>query len=669
MEDLDAELLAVTEGQKRSGRADLSENSGSSAGEFEGMMDSDAGEDDDDDAMLDADDDDDDDEFGLEDDDDDDDYGSKSKASRSRKKPSSSARSKKSKGKPRAKRKSSSKSAKSSAALPSDDEEEEDVFEYEYDENGYGDSADRERLARMNEIDRETLLTERVEARQKELEVWKMRLKLHARESGKARTAGPQRSARSSGRTKASSKSDALQALAEDKRKKTSRALDEVSDVDSEAERAPKREPREEKRSERRDEPGPMDDDEGPELRFADLFNPDKATSVLFMRRPKLIEVSQEPYFERLVVGLYTRVRSVNPADEDAYLLCRIVGVEKREAYSLPNGIRTNYHLRLQNGRDRRLFTIAMTSGSPPIEREFITYRTRTLETGNDLPRREEVDKLHKRAKDMLYGKRPIPTEEENKKHIANMELLYPSRVNWTRKRTEAQTALQIRRQELQNARRRGLEETVEKLEREVETLSNELKEIDANARQFGVKSEKTEVELFQSVAQRNMALNNTNDLLMAKRRNLEAEGGGIDPFARFDTTGQSYFSIKSKGGDSKDVKPDVESLKRSAKLKSMNDDWRSALKTWREGGKRRRISENAVDAAYGVELVGLDDFAKDFHVEKSDTTNGLQRAPPGIDSMYAEGTKKIHVTLPPNAKITTFEEWTKMRSNDFAAK
>lgn len=659
MEDLDAELLAVTEGQKRPGRADLSENSASSGGEFEGMEDSDAGDDDDDDPMLDQEDeDDDDDEFGLEEDDDQD-YAAKSKSRRRKKAPSSTARPKKSKPRPKPKRKPPSK--------PPSEDDDDDIFEYKYDADGYGDHADRERLASMNEVDRETLLTERVEARQKRYEVWNMRRELRARKSGKNRAAAANRGARSSARSKTSSKSDALQALVEDKRKKSSRALDEVSDADSEVERVPKRDLKDEKRDRGRDrdEPQGMDDDEGPELRYRDLVNEQVKTSSLFMRRQMLIDLSQEPYFERTVVGLFTRIRSFGDYDDpSSYLLCRIVGVEKRETYTLSDELKTNMHLRLQIGEGRRLFTILMTSGSHPTEKEFDVYRTRTLDAGLDMPRRDEVDKLVRRAHEMVYGRKPVPTEEENKKHIANMEVLYPSRVNWTRKRTEAQTALQIKRQELASVKDRGTEEAVEKVQSEVDDLRRELREIEANEKQFGVKSGKTDVSVFHTLARRNMALNTSNDLLMAKRRNLEADGGGIDPFARFDTTGQSYFSIKKKGGAAEDEKPNMGTKRKPVNAKHRQRDWRSVLKTWHEGGKRRRISENAVDPLFAGELVGLDDFSKEFPLAGNDSKkNAIQRVPPGVDAMYANGGKRSNFSLPKNAKVISFDEWTKMRT------
>lgn len=649
MEDLDAELLAVTERQKQSGRPDLSEGSASSGGEFEGMEDSDA-PDDDDDPMLDQEDEDDDDDFGL---DDDDEQYPKSK-SRTSKKPSKTTRPKKAKARPKPKRKPVSK--------PASDDDDDDIFEYKYDPDGYGDHADRDRLASMNEVDRETLLTERVEARQKQYEVWNMRREMRARQISKNRAAASSRGARSSARSKPTSKSDALQALAEDKRKKSSRALDDVSDADSEVERVPKRDAKDGKRtrSTEKDEPRGMDDDEGPELRYRDLVNDEKKTSCLFLRRHMLVELSQKPYFERTVVGLFARIRSFSDYDESSYLLCRIVAVEKGKVYSLSDSMKTNIHLQLQIGEGRRQFTILMTSGSHPTEKEFDVYRTRTLDARLDMPRRDEVEKLMRKAHDMVYGGKAVATEEENKQHIANMELLYPSRVNWTRKRTEAQTALQIKRQELAVVKRKGAGDAMEKVQSEADELLKELRDIEANEKQFGVKSGKSDTSVFHSLARRNMALNNSNDLLMAKRRTLEADGSGIDPFARFDTTGQSYFSIRKKGGVEGDK------VKVTAKRKSIDAkqrDWKATLKTFQTGGKRRKISEKPIDPTYDVELVGLDDFLKEIPSEDLDSKGEKHGPPTGVDAIYSKGARISNCRLPKNSKVISFAEWSKMRS------
>lgn len=659
MEELDAELLAVTERQKGPGQADLSDNSASSAAESDGLPESDAGEDDDDDDDDDlddppvSDDEDDDVEFGI-DDDDDDDYRQKS---RRKKKPPAP---KKSKSRAKQPKKKKAPRQRAPAAMPSDDDDSEDTFEYKYDKNGYGDDDDRDRLMRMNEVERETLLMERVEARNKEYEIWKMGRNLKARQSGKPGASNATRTARSSGRSKASSKSDALQALAEDKRKKTSRAFEEVSDADSEVEGRSRRDRREEReravKDEAKEEAALMVDDDGPEMQYSDLVKVGKAgersTTPLFLRRDTLINLSQQPYFARFVVGLFARIRvegSRYSEDGGSYLICRIAGVDTGKVYDLASDVRTNYVLVLQIGKQKRPIRINMTSGSHPSEREFGVYRARALDAGVDMPRREEVNKLFKKTNELFFERKVVATDEENKKHIANMEILYPSRVNWTQKRTEARTALDIKRQELSSSRRRGMSELEDKLAREVKELEERLSEIEANEEKYGMSQVKSE-DVFHGLAMRNMALNKANEQLMARQRNLESETGGIDPFARFDTTGQSYYSITKKG-ESGNGKPPEQKRKQLSQ-----SDWRSCLKSWRPDAKRRKISDHPLNPLFGGEIFRVDVFEKE-----SSGGNDVPRRPPRVDSVYA-GLVRSKVRLPPNAKVMNFDDWSKMR-------
>lgn len=672
MEELDAELLAVTEPQKRPGRAALSDSSGP---EFDGIPDSDNGDPSDDDPDLDSphpsdasDDDDNDDEFGIDDDTRRDRDYARSKSARPKKKANKKkppARPKKAKARPKAsaaKKKGGAGRQRAAARMPSDDDDEsEETFGYRWDKNGYGDDADRDRLLRMNEVERETLLMERVEARNKEYELWKMGRDLKARQSGKAGASAGLRTARSSGRTKASSKSDALQALAEDKRKKSSR-LEDVSDADSEGEARSRRDRRDERdrdaKHEEKDEPDLMADDDGPEMRYSDIVKlgkgGERSTTPLFLRRETLLNLSQQPFFARFVVGLFARIRvegSRYSDDVGSYLLCRIVGVETAKVYDLTRDVRTNYVLVLQIGKQKRPIKLNMTSGSHPSEREFEVYRSRAVDAALEMPRREEVEKLFKKTNALFLDQKVSATDEENKKHIANMELLYPSRVNWTQKRTEARTAVDIKRQELSSVRRKGDSELEDRLKREVEDLERRLSEIESNEAKYGMSGVKSE-DVFHGLAERNMALNKANEQLMEKQRNLESEAGGIDPFARFDTTGQSYYSMAKKG------EPTIEDAPKEKKRQRDESDWRAILKSWRPDEKRMKISDKPLDPMYAGEIIGVTSF-KDIS-EAAEKKDSFQH-PPRVDSVYA-GHIRTKTKLPPNAKILAFDEWTRMR-------
>ncbi|CAN8067885.1 unnamed protein product [Agarophyton chilense] len=653
MEDLDAELLAVTDGKKRSERK--SSPSDSDGAEFEGIADSDGAEDDD--AELDQDEEDDDDnEYGV-DDEDVDDYLSKSNSKKRASRSIDKRKATKPKQKKRRTKSSEKKSTlrgKTSARATEEERIDDDVqFQYRYDEQGYGNAADRERLQKMNEVERELELVARIEERNREYDIWKKKREIMAREANDTVEIG-KRTSRSSGRTKQSSKSDALQALAEDKRKKSSRVVDmNLSDADSEPDQLRRREKKREikKEVEELKPDRELMQENGPGLTYSDLVDVrapgGRATTPLFMRRDNLIRLSQKPFFERVVVGLFARVKA--PGKEDEYLLCRIASVKKGSVYKLNEDQKTNWLLVLQHGRDQRSFQIFLTSGSHPTESEFDRFRYVCDRDLIDFPRRDEIDRLTKQSLAALQN-RLTPSEEEEKNHIANMEVVYPHRVNWTLKRTEAKTALDIKREDLENARARNDEDAVAQLESEVDDIEKRLIQIRRYEDQYVLKSTIRNTDIFQSLAKRNMQLNSANDTL-ASRQARQSGPTKANPFARVDTTGQSYFSIKSE-------KKLVEgNLPGSSANFLPETDWRRFLSVWNPNPKRRRISEKPIDPLYNAEIPCLDllDRMTDQVLESREKKR--LAVPPGVDAVYKRlmDTKR---SPPKKARIISFEDW-----------
>lgn len=661
MESLEAELLLVTDNPgSRKNASDGSE----SGDEFDGVSDSDVG--DDEDPALDdvgEDDEEDDDEYGI-DDDEDDDYGSKrkskKKSSRSKSKSTSRTTSSKSRSKSLDNR---APSKMGQTAIFDGEQDNEERFHFKYDENGYGDSVDRESLSKMSEVDRERLLTKRQDDRAHAYYLWKKRNEMKARGVDVHAESEANRS-RSSGRLKSTPKSDALQALAEDKRKKTSRALEiDISDADSEQDR-PSEKPREETKEEP-ELPSVKEDNEllredGPDLCYKDLVtigsDGNARTSPLFLRRDTLFQLSQLPFFGRVVEGLYVRLKVGDNQSNNAYLLCRIAGLKTHRVYQLiETDYRTNQRLLLQSGKQRREFEINQVSGSHPTEREFDEYIDRARHGSIEIPRRDEVERLLKQSLKWIVDRNVTATEEETKRFIANMEIVYPARVNWTRKRTEVETAIDIKRQELINARDRGQEETVLKYANEIREMSKKLEEIREYEAKYVFRGKKTNVQVFESLAERNQKLNATNESLAASRRNFESNKATVDLFSRFDATGQSYFTIGADDG--RNAGP----LSEQAKDVYTGYDWRKDLSTWDPCAKRRKISDSPIDPAFGVSLPGLDNFSIDF-ARPIEPKRSVSFIPPGVDAIYDRPTR--HFARPPvGTKILSFDEWSKQRA------
>lgn len=673
-QDMDAELfaaeiLAVTGGQKKD--ADGESDASDSDGEFGAVADSgdddgmdDIGDEDDEDSFGDDDDDDDDIDDDDEDDDDDDDYGAaeSKKKTKTRKAPVKKAAAPKRRRKDPARTKGTAKGAtrRKGAPVVSDDDDDE-IFEHEFDEDGYGDSADRDRLARMTEVERETLLSERVDNRKSAYDMWVVQRDIQKREAKRGAAAGS-RTARSSSRAKLSSKSDALQVLAADKRKKSTRQIEEVSDADSEPDGVAKR-------SRERNHIGDSDDDRdkeyaahdddlgfvdaGPELQYRDVV-PKEGTPRLCLNRMQLVTLSQQPYFLRAVKGLFTRIKiGDRSGGSGSYLMSQIEGLQKGKTYEAEPGKRTNYLLKLRIGKAVKDFQIIEVSGSKPSEEEFAVFRTRTLDAGLTLPSREEVKGLMKQAGDVI-SKKLSATDEEYKRHLTNMEALYPERINWTQKRAETQTALEIKKQELENARIRGRGELSERLAEDVQTLGKRMQEIEDYESKYMTKATGTAASLFQNLARKNLKFNSVNDRLAASRRSLEVDSSAlVDPFARFDTTGQSYYSIGKKSdavasvGDMPSNRPDRV--------------WKSTLKSYNESAPKTKLSETA-HGSWGMAVPGLAEF---FQMACDDPIKAKlpgKLCVPGVDAVYADQQPKPE-PLPAGTKVISFEEWMRMRN------
>lgn len=674
--DLDDEILAVTQPSGKSKEKDYSDRSDSDANDSDVPASDAEDEDDESEAGYDDDDRDDDDEDmeddepEEEDDDDDDDYSIGSKKTKKKKPTKKTATKKKGRTAPKksaAKRKPPSKKKSSGSQrtgikvnLNDIEDDDEEVFEFMYDEHGYGDAADREKLARMNEVPRETLLEERIAKRNNAYGLWKKEREMAKRERGKrTENVDSKGGQRRSNRSKVNSKSAAMTDMLD----KEKQRLGDISDADSEPDRkrdrdrsSPKQGASDEKQS--RDSPDDLKDepDSGPDLQYSDIVTEgtsNNTTTPLFARRETLIYLSQKPAFSRAIEGLLVRVR-VGSSD-DSYLLCRVVGVERGKVYApvprTPN-IRTDCRLLLQSGNQRKLFHLSIVSDSHPSRSEFETYRNRLLKAGGRLYSREEVNKLLKKAHEHIVKRKPKVDEAERKEHRAIMEKLYPEKVNWTVKRTEVQTALEVKQQDYEYELRKGNREEAEKLLAEVEQYTQELREVQGMEMKYVRKSASSSAKIFQELAAKNRVENMNMERLASTQMKRSGTGNEsrVNPYARFDTTGQSYFSMGKKGDQNAGPEPSVNELR---------NDWKASLKTWKFGEEKKSISGTPIKEQYAVPIPGLHDLVWPPKPEWIKPVTG--KRPPGIDFVYAARFEK-KVKLPDAAKLISFEEWNRER-------
>jgi Plus-3 domain len=584
------------------------------------------------------------------------------------------------------------KGTKATADDSGDDDGGNRIFEYKYDEQGYGDSDDREYVSAMNEIDRETLLAERVEERQREEKLWTLSREMNL---NKNKSSAANRAARSTARgAKASKTAAAIGELAADKAAKRASAnrrdIGVISDDDSEEDGE-----RGERRRRGADEAEiPQDEDEmyagdGPDMTYDDLVVTPSCLPVaptmsmpprdlmpthLFLPRDKLTELVSEPYFARSVTGLFVRFRTEFRGGASGYILCTISSISQVEdkPYKLSDHMgkvtkRTNKYLNVKIAdQEKREISIELCSNSVPTKAEFDVYTSRLNQFGKRHLMRQDVVALFDSAKKMTSARtKPEATPEELAAHHANNAILFPESTNWTIEKTKVGAKLVLAQESYDVAKRGDDQDVVDAALTKLDEVRAELVALEAKA---GGKQTGRSQDIWQAVARKNNAVNNVNERLAASRRALETTVGGIDPFARFDTTGMSYFSIKqqkSTGGDvDVGAAPNLDGTLGAGAdgrpLRGGADDWKLTLRSWtsKEGG-RRPMGNKPLVPVYGTAFVGLDDFQRTPAELNELYPTGPVLLPPSIDALYAHQVRLTSdLSSAPSGKAITLDEY-----------
>ncbi|KAK9861492.1 hypothetical protein WJX84_007851 [Apatococcus fuscideae] len=290
-----------------------------------------------------------------------------------------------------------------------------------YDSELVGDEADRARLNKMSELDREMILAERSEAREQAKERRRQAQMVEQR-TRDTRAIDKAKEMRSSTRMKAGDapKKAAMAELAAARQQRDDRKSgkpegrkgqyddesgdESLSDSDEEAEerrdrraRPPHRtsdgdedeQPSDDSREERlrrRDHGADLDDrylpgEEALEAEEADFED----AKIIVVSRARLEQWVDEPFFERTMAGLLARVSLPVSKEKKKYLLLRIIGVVDRPEgtykdlgypFKSPYSIgdppkKTSKWLLSERGTSKRHLPIQFISNSPPTEEEW----------------------------------------------------------------------------------------------------------------------------------------------------------------------------------------------------------------------------------------------------------------------------------------------------------
>lgn len=569
----------------------------------------------------------------------------------------------------------------------------EDVFVHEYDADGYGDAADRARMNALNMMERETILTERVDQRNEKHKLWLMTRKMK-------NDAARKTTARSSGRTKPvkAGTDAALEGLRSDKlaKKESATRRANLDEFDEESDDGlSKRRQRAEANEEDADSADGADGDlyskrvskEEKPLQYEDLVVQGQAyggdrkgePTHLFLPRDKIYDLVQEPYFDRAIAGLFCRLPFVlHDHSEPEYMLCTIDSVKTltNKVYSFETAtgesFKTNKYLTLRIGkRMESKISVNRVSNSVPTKREFYEYAERLQKDGMRVPLRPDVDELLAHARRMTSSqKKPEALPEESAAFIANQEILYPEKVNWTERKGTTSIEVDHLRTELEHARSNGDSTKISELEVALADVEEKLRYIESHL-DTNLGGTSRSQQLFTSMARKNEALNSENERLAASKRAMDSTVGGIDPFARFDTTGMSYFSIKGQnGGKDKDgngggIGPPVSKPSSSRHVQKITGDWKLALSTWRPSSQAKRAPGSATPliSAYGNIFGDLADFSGDSPQAAPQCAVSTS-APPVVDALYIQQVQVLDDSAKlVNGKALSLQEYNRLRT------
>ncbi|KLO18877.1 plus-3-domain-containing protein [Schizopora paradoxa] len=371
--------------------------------------------------------------------------------------------------------KSSSKRRKADAQPDSDGEEE---YESEEDdanpyplEGKFVDEADRHKLMELPEVEREEILSQRMEEMQR-LQDKRNLDQMHRAQRGESDNV-----------SKAAKRVHAVRGATKEK----SRKLDELKakrkakgDKKRSRPDSPKRDrsssPMDMEMSDDEDEDGQIsrfEQDEEREQRLLDKYQPEEMPfgtlrdlERLRISRDSLCKQSKRTWFEEFAKGGWVRYLVGQDDEGMVYRICEIQGLGPPlpKPYKI-DGEYFDQQLQLRHGKSVRLFTMERVSNSPFTDREF-----RRLKSSYDVDNVKMPYKLHldKKLEHMRYLLEKRITESDINAMLARKQSLHPSKMSATMSTLERSKIMQ----ELNLARKRHDMPEITRLEEKLKAFN-----------------------------------------------------------------------------------------------------------------------------------------------------------------------------------------------------
>ncbi|XP_058760461.1 protein RTF1 homolog [Vicia villosa] len=448
----------------------------------------------------------------------------------------------------------------------------------------YKNEDDKKRLAKMTELEREMILSDRAtEKGDRELkEKMIMRMKRENSNNALAKASSsnnrssprpPSTKIRSSARNaeKTAAKGDVLSEL------RAKRMKQQVTDHHGKSETKKKKENLEVSRSsssesesvarsESEKESSSDDDDDDGELVDSDddknMDELDKPTfeeiKEITIRRSRLVKWLNEPFFEELIVGCFVRIGIGKSDNLPVYRLCMVQKVESgdpKKHYKVENRVTHKYLICVWGSENSAAkFQVAVVSDSSPFEKEFKQWTREVERTCSYMPSKKHVsDKKEaiKKINSYVYSAATVKQMLEEKKTA-------PSRpLNIAVEKDKLKREMELAKSKNDEA---WMERIIAKLA-ELDAMRR-ARENDVKAIRLDEMNKKNRVENFKNLSEhRNMTAN------------LKEGEKGYDPFSRRWTRSRNYYnedqskeSKEEDKGEKDDKKVGVEATKESLK-------------------------------------------------------------------------------------------------------
>lgn len=436
-------------------------------------------------------------------------------------------------------------SGESSSSSSSSEDEEDEQYHDGWDDNLMGDEADRERLERMTEKEREQEIFNRVEKREalktrfeieRTLRLAKKKEKKKKREKEKANLEKEGIALRKKERKKhvEEKKAKALDDLkakrSEKKERKVAESLAEqkepqlkASDVFTDDEDDDEQE--ESKSSSGEGSFRESDEEQGDE-------DPQRVASVddlerIRVSRHKLERWVHMPFFAKIIAGCYVRVGIGSHDARPVYRVAEIRDVvETAKVYSLGT-TKTNKGLKLKHGNQERVFRLEFVSNQGFTETEFSRWKEECESHGIPLPTLDEVDN---KASQFNEARHYMYNEDDVDKIVAEKQKFRKTPFNYAHKKNNLMRSKEV-------AEQKGNIEEAEKIRSELEDLEEKAQHLD--------KVRSKNLSAISYINERNRK-RNIVEAEKAAAEEMMNEEQRADPFTRRKTLPQLVSMVKN---------------------------------------------------------------------------------------------------------------------------